>query len=74
MSLADDVIAVLQSVTPEALAALGLTELQPLLGAIDKLAGDVVAAIEQHGPALAAEVDAADVSADIVENQKFGQK
>ena len=71
MSTVTDVITILETVTGDVLQAMQQTELASLLQAAEKLAGDVAAAIQARTPNLPVEVATADITADIVEDQKF---
>lgn len=74
MSTVLDVVTAIEAVAVEVLDAAGLDELGKLLNAATKLAEDVAAAIKAKQPNLKAEVEAADLTADVVEDEKFGSK
>jgi hypothetical protein len=72
-ALVDDIVAFVESVTPEALAVLGLTELGPALLGAEKLVKLISDAIEAHSANLPVEVAAADVAADVASAEKFNK-
>ena len=74
MSTALDIVGVIETITADVLSAAGLDELGKLLLAGTKLVEDVAAEIKAKQPDLRAEVEAANLAADVVEDAKFGMK
>ena len=74
MSTALDIVGVIETITADVLSAAGLDELGKLLLAGTKLVEDVAAEIKAKQPDLRAEVEAANLAADVVEDAKFGVK
>ena len=74
MSTALDIVGVIETITADVLSAAGLDELGKLLLAGTKLVEDVAAEIKAKQPDLHAEVEAANLAADVVEDAKFGVK
>jgi len=71
VSTATDIIGLIETVTTDVLDAMGQTELAALLQAAEKLVLDVTVSMQQKTINLPVQVAAADIAADVAEDQKF---